>query len=167
MKKSILAAALVPLLAAGCATVPPGPPPLPVAPVTAPGPDYLVRNGQQANVMTTESGLQYFVVRSGPETGAMPVDGDTVTFHYEGQLTNGAVFDESYSGGEPLAGEVTRFVPGFTEALKMMRPGDLWVIWIPPELGYGDRELPSIPANSVLRFKLELLEVEKGDTTNN
>ena len=162
MKKTLLAATALSLLTAGCTTMPPAPPPTPVAPVTAPGPDYLIRNGQQAGVMTTASGLQYFIIRSGPETGAMPVDGDTVTFHYEGKLTDGTTFDESYSRGEPLAGEVTRFVPGFTEALKMMRPGDLWVIWIPPELGYGSRELPGIPANSVLRFKLELLEVEKG-----
>jgi len=159
MNKRLLAA-LTPLLLAACATTPsaPLPPPLPVAPATAPGPDFLVRNGAQTGVVTTASGLQYFIVKSGDPAGRMPVDGDTVTFHYEGKLTNGTTFDSSLDG-EPLSGEVNRFVPGFTEALKLMRPGDEWVVWIPPQLGYGAKELPGIPANSVLRFKLKLLSV--------
>ena len=156
MDKRLLAA-LTPLFLAACATTP-VPPPLPVAPMTAPGPDFLARNGAQTGVVTTASGLQYFIVKSGDPAGRMPADGDTVTFHYEGKLTNGTTFDSSLDG-EPLSGEVNRFVPGFSEALKLMRPGDEWVVWIPPELGYGAKELPEIPANSVLRFKLQLLSV--------
>ena len=91
----------------------------------------------------------------------MPVDGDTVSFHYEGKLTTGETFDSSLDG-EPLSGEVNRFVPGFSEALKLMRPGDEWVVWIPPTLGYGSKALPGIPANSILRFKLQLLSVTPG-----
>ena len=157
MDKRLLAA-LTPLFIAACATVPAAPPPAPVAPATAPGTDFLARNGAQAGVVTTASGLQYFILHSGDPAGRMPVDGDTVTFHYEGKLTNGTTFDSSLDG-EPLSGEVNRFVPGFTEALKLMRPGDEWVVWIPPQLGYGAKELPGIPANSVLRFKLHLLGV--------
>lgn len=146
---------LLSLLVAACATVPT----IPVPPVTAPGPDFLVRNAAAKNVVSTASGLQYFVVRSGPETGPRPSAGDTVTFDYEGQLVTGEIFDSSFERGTPLTGPIDGFVPGFTEALKLMRPGDEWIVWIPPALGYGNRETGPIPANSVLRFKLALHSV--------
>ena len=149
--KTMLLAPLGALLLAACATTTP--------PATPAGPDFLVRNGAAKHVVTTASGLQYFIVKKGPKTGRMPVDGDTVTFDYEGTLTTGSVFDSSFARGEPISGEVGAFVPGFTEALKLMRPGDEWIVWIPPQLGYGDRELDGIPANSVLRFRLALRKV--------
>lgn len=141
-------------LSSACATAPPPPPPQ-----TAPGPDFLTRNAAAKGVVTTPSGLQYFVVRSGPATGKPPVAGDTVTFDYEGKLVTGETFDSSYARGEPIGGAVGDFVPGFNEALMLMRPGDEWVVWIPPALGYGDRASDSIPANSVLRFRMELRQV--------
>ena len=98
-------------------------------------------------------------MKSGPEDGRAPVDGDTVTFDSEGKLVTGETFDSSYAEGKPLTGEVGRFVPGFDEALKLMRPGDEWIVWIPPELGYGARSVGTIPPNSVLRFKLALHNV--------
>jgi len=149
MKANILAASILPLALAACATVP-------TPPLTAPGPDFLTRNAVAKRVVTTASGLQYFILKSGPKTGRSPVDGDTVTFDYEGKLTTGETFDSSYASGKPLTGAVDAFVPGFTEALKLMRLGDEWIVWIPPALGYGDRESGPIPANSVLRFKLAL-----------
>lgn len=154
MKKIILAA-LAPLALAACATVP-------VEPVTPPGPDFLTRNAAVKNVVTTPSGLEYFIVKSGPKTGVQPSDGDKVTFHYEGKLTDGTVFDSSIARGEPLSGGVGDFVPGFTEALKLMRPGDEWIVWIPPALGYGAKQVDVIPPNSVLRFKLILISVAPG-----
>lgn len=154
MTRPILAAALS-LLAVACATVPA----IPTPPATAPGPDFLVRNAAAKNVVSTPSGLQYFVVRSGPPTGRQPTGSDTVTFDYEGKLVTGETFDSSYERGTPLTGRVGDFVPGFTEALKLMRPGDEWIVWIPPALGYGDRATGSIPANSVLRFRLALHSV--------
>lgn len=155
MTKPILAA-LLSLLAGGCATVPA----IPAPPTTAPGPDFLVRNAAAKHVVTTASGLQYFILRSGP-TGPHPAGSDTVTFDYEGKLVTGETFDSSYERGTPLTGSVDSFVPGFTEALKLMRPGDEWVVWIPPALGYGDRASGPIPANSVLRFKLALHSVAR------
>ena len=143
-------------LLSACATVPP-PPPAP--PVTAAGPDFLARNGVAKGVVTTASGLQYFVVKSGPVTGAMPVAGQQVTFDYEGKLITGETFDSSFARGEPLSGDVDGFVPGFGEALKLMRPGDEWIVWIPPALGYGAEASGPIPANSVLRFRLALHKV--------
>jgi peptidylprolyl isomerase/FKBP-type peptidyl-prolyl cis-trans isomerase FklB len=153
--KKLVFAALLSTMAAACATVPP----VPTPPATAPGPDFLVRNAAAKNVVTTPSGLQYFVIRSGPPTGMRPAAADTVTFHYEGKLLTGETFDSSYERGTPLTGPVGDFVPGFTEALMLMRPGDEWVVWIPPALGYGDRASGPIPANSVLRFRLGLHSV--------
>ncbi len=143
---------LLPLAVAACASVP-------APPATAPGPDFLARNAAAKKVVTTPSGLQYFVVHSGPRKGRQPIDRDTVTFDYEGKLVSGETFDSSFERGTPLTGPIDGFVPGFTEALKLMRPGDEWVVWIPPALGYGDRASGPIPANSVLRFRLALRSV--------
>ena len=148
-------AALISLFAIACATVPATPTP----PATAPGPDFLARNAAAKNVVTTASGLQYFIVRSGPATGPRPGESDVVSFDYEGKLTTGETFDSSFARGTPLTGPVDGFVPGFTEALKLMRPGDEWIVWIPPALGYGDQASGPIPANSVLRFRLALHSV--------
>jgi FKBP-type peptidyl-prolyl cis-trans isomerase len=156
MKRLLLlaAAALV-----GCTTAP-----APVAePVTAPatlsGPAFLAQNASVPGVITTASGLQYSIVKSGPATGPHPRATDTVSFDYEGKLLNGETFDSSYTEGKPLEGQVNKFGPGFSEALQLMRPGDEWIVWIPPELGYGSKQVGPIPPNSVLRFKLALHSV--------
>ncbi len=151
MKKTLIAA-LLPIAAAACATAI-------TPPETAPGPDFLTRNAAAKRVVTTPSGLQYYIVKSGPKTGRSPIDGDTVNFDYEGKLTTGETFDSSFARGEPLVGGVGDFVPGFTEALKLMRPGDEWIVWIPPALGYGAETKGPIPGNSVLRFRLALHSV--------
>ena len=151
MKKLFLPAFALSLLAA-CATAP-------VEPMTAAGPDFLTRNAAVKRVVSTPSGIQYYILKSGPKTGRSPVDGDQVTFDYEGKLTTGATFDSSFARGTPLSGGVGDFVPGFTEALKLMKPGDDWIVWIPPALGYGERDTAAIPANSVLRFRMALRSV--------
>ena len=125
-------------------------------PETTAGPDFLVRNSAAKGVVTTPSGLQYFVVVSGPVSGSRPTARDTVTFDYEVKLLTGQVIDSSYVTGQPLTGKTGDFVPGFTEALELMRPGDEWIVWVPPKLGYGAKDVGPIPANSVLRFKLAL-----------
>ena len=147
-----LLAALLALSTVACATTP-------IPPQTAPGPDFLTRNAAAKRVVTTPSGLQYFVVRSGPKAGQPPSDGDTVTFDYEGKLLTGETFDSSYERGTPRSGPLDAFVPGFTEALKLMRPGDEWIVWIPPALGYGDQAAGDIPPNSILRVRLALHSV--------
>ena len=151
MNKLAFAAIGLSLLAA-CATVP-------TPPSTAPGADFLTRNATAKRVVTLPSGLQYFIVKTGPKTGRSPVSRESVTFDYEGKLTTGETFDSSFARGEPLSGEIDRFVPGFTEALKLMRPGDEWIVWIPPALGYGAEATGTIPANSVLRFRMALHKV--------
>ena len=99
------------------------------------------------------------MVTSGPATGPHPRAQDTVTVDYEVKLLNGQVIDSSYATGEPLTGRAGDFVPGFTEALELMRPGDEWIVWVPPQLGYGSQPSGPIPGNSVLRFRLALHSV--------
>ena len=152
MKKLASAVIGLSLLLSACATTR-------TPPSTAPGADFLTRNGAAKRVVTTASGLQYFVVKSGPKGGRSPVSGENVTFDYEGKLTTGETFDSSFARGEPLSGDIDGFVPGFSEALKLMKPGDEWIVWIPPALGYGERATGTIPANSVLRFRLALHKV--------
>ena len=133
----------------------------PVPPVTPAGPDFLVQNAKAKGVVTTPSGLQYFIVKSGPLTGAHPAAADTVSLDYEVKLLDGTVIDSSYARGEPLSGEAGAFVPGFSEAVEAMRPGDEWIVWVPPQLGYGDKDVGPIPGNSVLRFRLALHSVTR------
>lgn len=156
MKHGLINLAFLLAILTACSTLPP-PPPAP--PQTAPGPDFLARNAAAKGVVTTPSGLQYFVIKSGPPTGRSPAAADSVVFDYEGKLTTGETFDSSYARGQPLSGGVSNFVPGFTEALMLMRPGDEWIVWIPPALGYGDRASETIPTNSVLRFRMGLRSV--------
>lgn len=141
-----------------CAT-PAAAAPAKAPPQTSAGPDFLTRNGAAKGVVTTPSGLEYFVIVSGSRKGPHPAATDTVTFDYEVRLLNDEVVDSSYANGEPLTGKAGDFVPGFSEALQLMRPGDEWIVWVPPQLGYGDKDVGPIPANSVLRFKLALHKI--------
>jgi FKBP-type peptidyl-prolyl cis-trans isomerase FklB len=150
MNRYVLAAAAILFVAAA---------PAPTPPETPAGPDFLAQNGAAKGVVTTASGLEYFIVHSGPKTGAHPTANDTATFDYEVKLLNGQVVDSSYARGEPLVGKVGDFVPGFTEALELMRPGDEWIVWVPPQLGYGAEDNGPIPGGSVLRFRLALHKV--------
>jgi FKBP-type peptidyl-prolyl cis-trans isomerase len=131
----------------------------PAPPQTAPGPDFLSRNAAAKGVVATPSGLQYFVLVAGPSTGPHPTASDIVTFDYEVKLLTGETIDSSYATGQPLTGTTGSFVRGFTEALELMRPGDEWIVWVPPQLGYGAKQVGPIPANSILRFRLALHSV--------
>jgi len=119
---------------------------------------FLQQTAGQPGVQSTGSGLLYRVVSSGPAGGAQPALGDEVKVNYKGSLADGTPFDSS-SPGEPSTFTVGELVPGFNEALMMMRPGDKWMIFIPPQIGYGDQPRGPIPGGSVLVFELELLEV--------
>ncbi|WP_293940892.1 FKBP-type peptidyl-prolyl cis-trans isomerase [Sphingomonas sp.] len=158
MNRSFLAPLLL-LATLGACNAAPVPPPQTVA-----GADFLARNRTARNVVTTPSGLQYFIVKPGPRSGAHPAAGDGVNFDYEGKLLTGETFDSSFERHESLSGAVGNFVPGFNEALMLMRPGDEWIVWIPPELGYGAQESGPIPANSVLRFRMVLNSVTRSAT---
>jgi len=128
-----------------------------------PAPDagkaFLAQNAHADGVHVTASGLQYRILRSGPSGGLRPKPADEVKVNYEGKLLDGEVFDSSYQRGTPVVMTVRELVPGWIEALQLMRPGDEWLLYLPPSLGYGDKGAGPIPPNTVLVFKLELIDV--------
>lgn len=123
------------------------------------GKDYLEKNKTAAGVKVTASGLQYIVEKEG--TGATPKKEDVVKVHYKGTLTNGEQFDSSYDRGQPAEFPVGGVIPGWTEALQLMKVGGKMKLFIPPELAYGPSGRPGIPPNSVLVFEVELVEIVK------
>lgn len=120
---------------------------------------FLAQNAKQPGVVTLADGLQYKVVRSGPPGGAKPAPTDEVKVNYEGKLVDGTVFDSSYERGVPASFPLQGLVPAWKEALVMMRPGDEWTLYVPPELGYGAQDKGPIPGNSVMIFRIELIDV--------
>mgnify|MGYP001286616391 FL=1 len=110
---------------------------------------------------TTASGLQYEVLTEG--TGPMPKATDTVSVHYKGTLLDGKVFDSSYERGEPANFKVNGLIPGWVEALQLMKVGSKYKLYIPSELGYGERGAGEIPPNSTLIFEMELLEIKAAE----
>jgi FKBP-type peptidyl-prolyl cis-trans isomerase len=132
-------------------------PPPPSAPDA--GKAFLAQNAHASGVHVTASGLQYRILRSGPAGGLRPKPADEVKVNYEGKLLDGEVFDSSYQRGAAVVMTVRDLVPGWVEALQLMRPGDEWLLYLPPSLGYGDKDAGQIPPNSVLVFKLELIDV--------
>ncbi|WP_413557752.1 FKBP-type peptidyl-prolyl cis-trans isomerase [Bdellovibrio sp. HCB209] len=125
------------------------------------GKDYLEKNKTAAGVKTTASGLQYIIEKEG--TGAMPKKEDVVKVHYKGTLTNGEQFDSSYERGQPAEFPVGGVIPGWTEALQLMKVGSKAKLFIPPELAYGPSGRPGIPPNSVLVFEVELMDIVKAE----
>jgi peptidylprolyl isomerase/FKBP-type peptidyl-prolyl cis-trans isomerase FklB len=126
---------------------------------------FLDDNAKQPGVVRTKSGLEYKILRSGPATGIHPKPADEVKVNYEGKLTTGQTFDSSYERGAPATMVVGGLVKGWVEALQLMRPGDEWMLWVPPELGYGEEGAGPIPPGSVLVFKLELIAVLSDQTS--
>jgi peptidylprolyl isomerase/FKBP-type peptidyl-prolyl cis-trans isomerase FklB len=142
-------------------------PPAPVAAAPALSPEakaFLDQNAKAPGVKTLPSGLQYRIVRSGPATGLRPQAMDEVKVHYEGKLLDGRVIDSSYERGAPAALPLKALIPGWIEALKLMRPGDEWTLWVPPALAYGEEGAGDgeIPPGSVIIFRIELIDVLPG-----
>lgn len=126
------------------------------------GKAFLEANAKKDGVKTTESGLQYKVVKAG--TGKSPTPTDTVTVHYHGTLPDGTVFDSSVDRGEPATFPVNGVIAGWTEALQKMKVGDKWQLVIPANLAYGERSPGgAIGPNSTLVFDVELLGIAADD----
>jgi FKBP-type peptidyl-prolyl cis-trans isomerase FklB len=122
------------------------------------GEDFLAANKTKAGVVALPSGLQYSVLTEG--TGAKPGARDKVTCHYHGTLIDGTVFDSSVQRGQPATFPLDRVISGWTEGLQLMPTGSKWRFFIPPNLGYGDRQVSAqIGPNCTLIFDVELLSV--------
>jgi FKBP-type peptidyl-prolyl cis-trans isomerase len=119
---------------------------------------FLARNGKKKGVVTTASGLQYEVLKGGQ--GEMPQPTDTVTVNYRGTLLDGTEFDSSYKRGQPASFPVDRVIPGWQEALKLMKPGAKWRLFVPPGLAYDLNSPPPIPPGSLLIFDVDLLGIK-------
>ena len=125
----------------------------------AEGEAYLLENGKRAEVKTLPSGLQYEVITEGD--GPMPEATDQVEVHYTGKLIDGTVFDSSVDRGVPATFGVTQVIPGWVEALQLMKVGSKWRLFIPSQLAYGPNGTPGGPIgpNATLIFDVELLKV--------
>jgi FKBP-type peptidyl-prolyl cis-trans isomerase FklB len=125
-----------------------------------PGEVFLAANAKKDGVTTTASGLQYKVLKSG--TGASPKATDQVKVDYTGTTIDGNIFDSSVQRGQPAVFPVNAVIPGWVEALQLMKVGDKWQLVIPAKLAYGEQSpSPAIPPNSVLIFEVELIDIEK------
>lgn len=122
------------------------------------GKDFLEENGKRVEVKTLPSGLQYEVLKEGD--GAQPTASDQVEVHYTGKLIDGTVFDSSEERGTPATFGVTQVIPGWVEALQLMKAGSRWRLFIPSQLAYGPNGAGGvIGPNATLIFDVELLKV--------
>ena len=126
----------------------------------AAGEKFLAENKTKEGVITTESGLQYKVIKEGK--GEIPTKESSVKVNYKGTLIDGTEFDSSYKRNAPATFRADQVIKGWTEALTMMPVGSKWELYIPQELAYGSRETGGqIKPFSTLIFEVELLEIEK------
>jgi FKBP-type peptidyl-prolyl cis-trans isomerase FklB len=122
--------------------------------------EFLARNGHEKGVTTTASGLEYKIIEAGDKKAPAVAPTDTVTVQYRGKLLDGTEFDSSYSRGTPGTFTVNGVIPGWQEALVLMKPGAKWQLFIPPELAYGTIPKPGIPGGSLLIFDVEMVSVK-------
>jgi len=126
---------------------------------------FFAENKKRKGVVALANGLQYEVIASGPAGGLKPTPADTVVVHYVGTLTDGKEFDNSIKRGEPAEFPLGGVIRGWTEILQLMTPGDKWKVYIPSELGYGERGAGgSIPGNAILVFEINLLNIKPAVT---
>jgi FKBP-type peptidyl-prolyl cis-trans isomerase FklB len=122
------------------------------------GQHFLELNAKNPGIVSLPSGLQYEVITTG--SGPKPEAKDKVTCHYHGTLIDGTVFDSSVRRGQPATFPLNMVIQGWTEGLQLMPQGSKWRFFIPPHLGYGDRQVSAqIGPNSTLIFEVELLGI--------
>ena len=119
---------------------------------------FLAENGKKAGVITTDSGLQYIIDKKSDATNE-PTHDSIVTVHYVGTLLDGTEFDSSRNRNEPSQFPLNGVIKGWQEGLLLMSVGDIFTFYIAPELGYGESGTNSIPANSLLKFEVELIDI--------
>jgi FKBP-type peptidyl-prolyl cis-trans isomerase FklB len=122
------------------------------------GEEFLSANRKKPGVVTLPSGLQYKILKEG--MGKSPKKSDTVTVNYRGTLISGKEFDSSYKRGEPATFPLGNVIPGWIEALQLMKVGSKWELYIPSNLAYGENAPPEIGPNAMLIFEVDLLDVK-------
>jgi peptidylprolyl isomerase/FKBP-type peptidyl-prolyl cis-trans isomerase FklB len=153
MRIAATALAVLMLTAAGCAR----------AQSDAPNPTaFMAQNALAEGVHVLPTGEQYKVVSAGPGTSRTPTPKDYVTVEYEGTLLNGQVFDSTAKQGKPATFQLAGLIPAWVDVMQHMKEGDDWIIWVPPSLGYGAKQVGPIPPNSVLVFRLKLVSILGG-----
>ena len=122
---------------------------------------FIEKTAKEPGVKALPSGVLYKVVQTGPADGVSPRPQDEVKVHYEGKLVGGEIFDSSFDRGSPAVMQLRGLIPAWIEALQKMKPGDEWILYVPPALGYGEQGTPGgpIPPNSVLIFRIQLIGV--------
>jgi FKBP-type peptidyl-prolyl cis-trans isomerase len=126
------------------------------------GVEFLTANKSKEGVVMLPSGLQYKILTAG--SGPKPTASDTVVCNYRGTLISGAEFDSSYKRGQPASFPVNGVIKGWTEALQLMPVGSKWQLFVPSELGYGDRGAGAdIGPGATLIFEVELLSIQSKD----
>lgn len=127
----------------------------------AAGEAFLANNKKRKEVVALPNGLQYEVIRPGEPDGIKPQAIDTVVVHYTGTLIDGTKFDSSIDRNEPTSFPLNGVIRGWTEILQLMPKGSKWRVYIPSDLGYGDRGAGGlIKPGSTLIFDIELLDVK-------
>ena len=123
------------------------------------GAAFLTANKTNEGIQELEGGMQYQVLQQGTGT-AKPKVTSNIRAHYAGSLLNGSEFDSSYKRGQPFEARVNQLVKGWQIALPMMTEGSKWKLWIPSDLGYGDRGAGAgIPGGATLVFDIELIKI--------
>ena len=155
-RRTLIVAALAGLVLAGCHKKPD---PALLEASAANAQAFIDKTAKEPGVQKLPSGVLYKVEKSGPAGGRSPGPRDDVKVHYEGKLVSGQIFDSSYDKGAPAVMNLAGLIPAWTEALQKMKPGDTWMLYVPPELGYGENGAGGvIPPNAVLIFKIELID---------
>ena len=160
LKRTLIAAALACLAVAGCAKKADADPSL-IQANAASAAAWMEKTAKEPGIQKLPSGVLYKVVASGPATGVSPRRQDEVKVHYEGKLVTDEIFDSSFARGAPAVMRLGGLIPAWIEALQKMKPGDEWILYVPPALGYGEQGTPGgpIPPNAVLIFRIQLIGV--------
>ena len=122
---------------------------------------FLLNNLTNDQVILIEEGLQYSIIQSGDNNTISPALSETITAHFHGTLMDGTVFWSSVEMGDPLTIQLSQLIQGCQKAISQMREGDIWRVFIHPDLAYGEEGRPTIPPNSTLIFEIELINIDR------
>ena len=122
---------------------------------------FLLENATKGDVVSIEEGLQYSVMQSGDADSLPPALSEIITAHFHGTLMDETVFWSSVEMGDPLTIQLSQLIQGCQKVISKMRVGDMWRVFIHPDLAYGEEGRPTIPPNSTLIFDIELINIDR------